>query len=116
MRASVYVDALGRHLGAWWEGQDIDPDSGLSHVTKAIACLVVLRDSMQQGNWQDDRPPRASDAETWTAELNAQAKKILERYPNPLPAHTQAGVEPLDPLPKACKSCGSFAPRACQDC
>jgi len=24
--------------------------------------------------------------------------------------------EPLDPLPKACKSCGSFAPRACQDC
>src|ERR1700761_3416714 len=37
VRASVYYDAAQRHLMAWWEGQDIDPASGLSHVSKAIA-------------------------------------------------------------------------------
>ena len=36
VRSSVYYDATMRHLMAWWEGQDIDPASGLHHVTKAI--------------------------------------------------------------------------------
>ena len=46
VRASVYYDAVMRHMMTYWEGEDIDPDSGLHHVTKAIATLVVLRDSM----------------------------------------------------------------------
>ncbi len=89
VRASVYVDALQRHLAAWWEGQDVDPDSGLSHLVKAMACLAVLRDSQLQGNWTDDRPPRASNADTWVAELNAKASEILARYPDPKPPHTE---------------------------
>lgn len=88
VRASVYYDAAGRHLDAWWEGQDIDPESGLSHITKAIAGLMVLRDSMLQGNWVDDRPPRAAN-QNWVADLNAKAKALIERYPNPPPACTQ---------------------------
>jgi hypothetical protein len=59
VRASVYYDALNRHIDAWWDGQDVDPDSGLHHITKAIATLFVLRDSMIRGNWVDDRPPRS---------------------------------------------------------
>lgn len=59
VRASVYYDALNRHVDAWWDGQDIDPDSGLHHITKAIATLFVLRDSMIRGNWVDDRAPRS---------------------------------------------------------
>ncbi len=62
VRASVYFDALFRHMGAWYLGQDIDPDSGLSHITKGIATLTVLRDSMLQGNWVDDRPPKTKAA------------------------------------------------------
>lgn len=57
VRASVYFDAAMRHLWAWFEGQDIDPGSRLSHIDKAIAGLMVLRDSMLQGNMTDDRPP-----------------------------------------------------------
>ena len=45
VRASVYYDALMRHAMAWWEGEDLDPDSGMSHITKAITTLVVLRDA-----------------------------------------------------------------------
>ena len=80
VRASVYADALDRHMKAWWEGEDIDKDSGMSHVTKAIATLTVLRDSMIQGNWVDDRPPPSPAG--WLDELNKKAKEIIEKYPN----------------------------------
>lgn len=53
---STYYSSTFRHLAAWFEGEDIDPDSGLSHITKAISGLIVLRDSMLEGNAIDDRP------------------------------------------------------------
>lgn len=102
VRASVYYDACTRHLDAFYEGQDIDPDSGLSHLVKAIACLVVLRDSQFRGNWVDDRPPKLPD--NWQAELNTKAAALLEKYQDPPAAHVQkkpasGGVlPPLGPL------------------
>lgn len=87
VRTSVYIDATHRHLADFWEGVDTDPDSGLSHVTKAIASLVVLRDSMMQGNWTDDRPIRA--AEGWVQEMNAKAAEIIDRYPDAKAPYTQ---------------------------
>lgn len=85
VRGSVYYDALFRHMTAWWEGEDIDPDSGVHHVVKAIATLFVLRDSMLAGNWTDDRPP--SIAAGWQNVLNAKCKEIIEKYPNAVPAY-----------------------------
>lgn len=78
VRASVYYDATLRHLMAFWEGEDIDPDSQLSHVTKAISSLIVLRDSMLRGNWTDDRPPKSS--ENWIGPLNERASALVQRY------------------------------------
>lgn len=91
VRASVYYDAAIRHLAAWWEGEDIDPDSGLSHLIKAAACMVVIRDSIIQGNWVDDRPPKTPDG--WMKELNEKAAKIIEMYPQGLPPYTQKGLK-----------------------
>lgn len=87
VRGSVYYDATLRHLTDWWEGVDIDPDSGLSHITKAIASLVVLRDSMVRGNWEDDRPP-AIDYQ-WQKDLNDHAALIIEKYPYAAHTYTQ---------------------------
>jgi hypothetical protein len=87
VRASVYVDATFRHLSCWWEGEDADPDSGLSHITKAIASLTVLRDSMVQDNWVDDRPPK-SDPSRITA-MNSHTKMLLDKYPEPMAPHTE---------------------------
>lgn len=84
VRESVYYDATMRHLMAWWEGEDIDPDSGLSHVTKAITSLIVLRDSMMQGNSMDDRPPKSKD---FYPQLNQLCDTILTRNADKTPKH-----------------------------
>ncbi|MHA1736935.1 MAG: dATP/dGTP diphosphohydrolase domain-containing protein [Candidatus Heimdallarchaeota archaeon] len=87
VRASVYFDASLRHLTAWWEGEDIDAESGLSHVTKAIAGLMVLRDSMMEENWVDDRPPKVKEG--WIQEYNKKAEEIIEKYPNAKSPYTE---------------------------
>ena len=81
VRASVYYDAALRHLGAYWEGEEIDPDSGLPHIVKAIACLVVLRDSQLMGNCKDDRPVRYPDGLDFNR-LNEQAYSVIQKYPD----------------------------------
>lgn len=86
VRASVYYDAAMRHLMAWWEGEEIDPDSGINHIGKALSCLSVLRDSMFQGNMKDDRPPRSPEG--WLEPMNAKVKEIAKKYPDPLPPYT----------------------------
>ena len=91
VRASVYYDSLFRHLTAWWEGEDIDSDSDLNHVTKDIAGLMVLRDSMMKGNWVDDRPPKVKDG--WIQELNKKAEEIIKKYPDSKDPYTELGKE-----------------------
>ena len=84
VRASVYYDALMRHAMAWWEGEDLDPDSGMSHITKAIATLVVLRDAMIQDKFTDDRPPRSAP---FLPALNDTAAALLVKHAGKYPRH-----------------------------
>jgi hypothetical protein len=84
VRSSVYYDATLRHMFAWWEGEDFDPDSGMSHITKAIASLVVLRDAMIQGKLTDDRPPVSKD---FYSELNAMASRLIDKHKDKNPIH-----------------------------
>lgn len=75
--ASTYFAAALRHLFAWLEGEDLDPDSGLSHLTKARASLGVLRDAQIQGTAIDDRP-RPSPAGLM-ADLNQASGDMARR-------------------------------------
>lgn len=87
VRASVYYDAARRHIDAYWEGQDIDPDSGLHHIAKAITSLIVLRDAMLQGLCTDDRPPQNVNLEAFLEVLNAKSAKLRETYKDRNPVH-----------------------------
>lgn len=84
VRASVYFDATMRHLISWWEGEDIDPDSGMNHVAKALTSLTVLRDAQLQGKCEDDRPPKS---QPFYPQLNDQAAAILDRHADKNPHH-----------------------------
>lgn len=87
VRASVYYDAAFRHLTDWWEGDDIDADSGISHLSKAIAGLIVIRDSMIQDKFIDDRPPASPKG--WQKKLQSVIDGIFERHPTAVDAYTQ---------------------------
>ena len=107
VKASVYYDATMGHLTAWWEGEDVDPASGLHHLAKAMACLAVVRDSEMMGNWVDDRPPRYPDASKLMRNHPAVGD-ILKRYPEckrPFTWHTTNRTAPTE---------GGFDPKTTQ--
>lgn len=90
VRASVYIDAaVVGHIMPWFEGEDIDPDSGLNHLDKAIASLLILRDGMLEGNWVDDRPPKAKNIRELIISANADAVRLIDSFPNPVPPYTE---------------------------
>lgn len=53
--SSVYYDAMRRHLAAWRDGEEIDPESGESHLAHVMACCAILLDARAQGVLKDDR-------------------------------------------------------------
>lgn len=83
VKASVYVDAaVNGHIMRWYEGEDIDDISGVHHIDKAIASLMIMRDSMLQGNFVDDRPPRAVNIGKLLEEGEAVVAMMAAKYPN----------------------------------
>lgn len=86
VRASVYMDALYRHIFLqWWEeGEDIDVESQCSHLTKGISTLTVLRDAMIQGMLVDDRPPKSKP---FMSDLNQAAGVVIDRHADKNPQH-----------------------------
>lgn len=55
--ANVYGGAIRRHVGAWLTGEDIDPESGLSHLAHIGANVHVLLSAMAHRTFVDDRGP-----------------------------------------------------------
>jgi nucleoside 2-deoxyribosyltransferase len=55
IRASIYYSALMRHMHAWFEGEDIDPDDDVPHLAAALACLAIVVDADAAGKLNDDR-------------------------------------------------------------
>lgn len=88
VRASVYFDATLEHLTSWYEGDDIDRDSKLSHIIKAICSLMVLADAEVTGNLVDDRPPRTRNVDELKAELQPLVDELFRKYPDPKEAYT----------------------------
>jgi hypothetical protein len=97
VRSSVYYDATMRHMIAFWEGEDLDPDTveldadgdpvpgtGVPHLTKALVSLAVWRDAQMQGKCTDDRPPRSVP---FYPRLNAAAASAIDRHADKSPRH-----------------------------
>lgn len=47
--------ALMRHMWAWWGGQDKDPETGISHLAHAGACILFLLSYEKRRIGVDDR-------------------------------------------------------------
>lgn len=60
VRFSIYLDAIIRHTMALAEGQDLDPDSGLSHEDHIGANIAIIKDAKAHNTLIDDRLGRRS--------------------------------------------------------
>lgn len=68
--ASIYYDAILRHLLAWYTGEDDDPESRQSHLAHIRACAGILLDCNAKGLLADDRPKGKTTAMTFTPEYS----------------------------------------------
>lgn len=50
----IYGAAL-RHLTAWWDGEDLDPETGLPHLSHAGCDILFLLEFVLSGTGDDDR-------------------------------------------------------------
>lgn len=86
VRASIYYDACRRHINKWFEGQDVDEDSGLPHLAHALACLAIVVDAQAAGKLTDDRMHPGGYARL-VDELTPHVKRLKEKYADRHPKH-----------------------------
>ncbi len=56
MKWSRPFNAAMRHMWAWWRGENVDPETGLSHLSHAACNLQFLDEYQRTGTGEDDRP------------------------------------------------------------
>jgi len=86
VRASIYYDAVNRHINAWFEGEDDDPDSGLPHLAHALACLAVIVDAQAAGVLRDDRMTPGG-YRAWIDGLTPHVRRLREKHADKSPRH-----------------------------
>jgi hypothetical protein len=80
-----------RHLNAWRDGQDMDPESGISHIAHIVSSCNILLDAGHCGTLQDDRNKKpVAKAEADKDESVAIDQRVL-----PIPSGWN-----LPPVPK----------------
>lgn len=80
--ASTYEDAIERHCLLWFDGEDDDPETGVSHLASVMASCALLIDAQATGKLDDDRQKTGNARKALDA-LQALLTTL------PLPARTQ---------------------------
>jgi hypothetical protein len=86
VKASIYFDAAKRHLNAWNEGEDNDPDSGLPHLAHVLACVAILIDARAAGKLTDDRMIKGGYRELIDT-MTPHVKRLKELHKDKNPKH-----------------------------
>lgn len=89
-RATIYADAAQRHMDAWMEGENLDPQSGVSHLGHALACLAILVDAEAAGVLTDDRRYPGKYRKAMDA-LTPHVARIKARHIGEEPKHYTIG-------------------------
>ncbi len=79
VRASIYVDAMERHLEKWKNGEDEDPETRVPHLASIMACAAIIIDAALCDKLTDDRPPTAP-ASGYIDNLAAHVRYLQELY------------------------------------
>lgn len=80
--ASTYQDAIERHLALWFDGEDNDDETGVSHLASVVASCALLMDAQQTGRLHDDRQ-KTGNVRPYLDELT----ELLKTKPLPYPQY-----------------------------
>lgn len=87
VRASIYVDAAKRHLDAWFEGEECDPDDGVPHLAAALSCIAIIVDAEAAGKLTDDRALKTGKYREFIDKLTPHVKRLKELHKDRKPKH-----------------------------
>lgn len=87
VKASVYIDALQRHVAAFIEGEDNDPITKVPHLGNALACIAIIHDAKVHGTLIDDRPMSNKGYRTMVEELTPIVTSLRELNKSKHPRH-----------------------------
>jgi hypothetical protein len=68
--------ALMRHMLSWWEGENTDPETGMSHLWHAACCIAFLTAFEQRGVGTDDRPKTKDNDNAGMAQEKGSHSKV----------------------------------------
>lgn len=76
--ASIYVEALQRHLLKWLLGEECDPKTGVPHLASVAANIAILIAAKESDTLVDDRPPSRDLASTveWAEGIIQAVRKM----------------------------------------
>lgn len=100
---SKSYDALQRHLSAWWEREDIDEESGLSHLGHAachIFALIVFSSDRDRYGEYDDRYSATENSEPI---VRPQADNAVEFVHPSNPDHALIEAKKVEPEEELCE-------------
>lgn len=86
VRSSIYYDACRRHLDAWFDGEEVDPDDQVPHLAAALACLAIIVDAQAAGKLADDRA-FPSGLRGLVTELTPHVARLKEHHAGREPRH-----------------------------
>jgi hypothetical protein len=86
IRASIYIDAAKRHLDAWFEGEECDPDDEVPHLAAALACIGIVVDALAAGKLNDDRNVRGGYRKL-VGELTPHVARLKKLHAGKDPKH-----------------------------
>lgn len=89
VQASVYYDAMKRHMDAWFEGEDLTPDTGLPHLANVLACAAILVEAITYGKLIDDRNfnPGGPGYRKLVEQFTPEVARIKEMFAGMDPKH-----------------------------
>lgn len=88
VRASIYLDAMERHMEKFKNGEWSDPVTHVPHLASIMACSAIILDADAVGKLNDDRPPKGDEPAVIDA-LQNEVLYLQELYAGENPAqHT----------------------------
>lgn len=87
IRPTIYLDAVKRHLDAWIEGEECDPDDGVPHLAAALAGIAIVVDARVAGKFNDDRNYNGGNYREFITNLTAMVPELKEHHTKHSPKH-----------------------------